>query len=323
MDEWAPMNRTRRHVVAGVLRDSSGRVLLAQRPAGKDWAGSWEFPGGKVKLGESAAQALARELKEELGIRVQVGRGLISVPCADILLDVHEVTSWRGRLQALEGQALAWVSPADIDVGLLLPADRPVISALCLPDRYLITPAPVSRDDPEFLAGLENALRAGVRLVQLRLPGWTRTDVAPLARAVRDCCNVYDAKMLLHADWQLAELLGLDGVHLPARVAAGLSGRPIGHGRWLAVSCHNADEISHAAAIGADFITLSPIEPTPSHAGSVSLGWQRASTLIADAPIPVYVLGGMGPIDIGTAQRGGAQGIAAIRALWPGQGSEA
>jgi 8-oxo-dGTP diphosphatase len=125
--------------------------------------------------------------------------------------------------------------------------------------------------------------------------------------------------LLLHADWQLAELLGLDGVHLPARIAAGLSERPLGQDRWLAVSCHNAEEIAKAVAIGADFITVSPVEPTPSHAGSVSLGWQRASALIADAPLPVYVLGGMSTIDIGTAQRGGAQGIAAIRALWPGQ----
>lgn len=305
------------HVVAGVLRDTQGRLLLARRPAGKEWAGYWEFPGGKVDPAESAAQALARELREELGIRAQIGRGLISVPFGDIVLDVHEIPSWRGRVQALEGQSLAWVSPADIDVQLLPPADRPVVNALRLPDRYLITPVPASSDDPQFMAALENALRAGVRLVQLRLPGWSREAVAPLARAVRDCCIAHEARLLLHADWQLAELLGLDGVHLPARIAAGLSDRPIQAGRWLAVSCHNAEEISHAEAIGADFITVSPIEPTPSHAGSASLGWQRASALIANSTLPVYVLGGMGPIDIGTAQRGGAQGIAAIRALWP------
>lgn len=311
-------NQARTQVVAGILRDSQGRVLLAQRPAGKDWAGYWEFPGGKVNPGEGATQALARELEEELGIRAQIGRGLISIPYRNIVLDVYEINSYRGRLRSLEGQSLALASLTDIDPQRLPPADRPVISALRLPDRYLITPVPTGTDHAGFLAGLENALRAGVRLVQLRLPGWTREAVAPLARAVRDCCATHDARLLLHADWQLAELLGLDGVHLPARVAAGLDERPIGPDRWLAVSCHNADEISHAAAIGADFITVSPVEPTPSHPDSVSLGWQRASALIAGAPMPVYVLGGMGPIDIGTAQRGGAQGIAAIRALWPG-----
>ncbi|HET9031928.1 MAG TPA: Nudix family hydrolase [Dokdonella sp.] len=309
--------QARTHVVAGVLRDSSGQVLLAQRPTGKEWAGYWEFPGGKVDSTEGAAHALVRELHEELGIIAQVGRGLISVPYADIVLDVHEIASWRGRMQAREGQSLAWVRPANIDVQLLPPADRPVLNALRLPDRYLITPIPASKDDPQFLAALENALRSGVRLVQLRLPGWSRDAVAPLARAVRDCCRAHDAQLLLHADWQLAELLGLDGVHLPARIALGLRDRPIRSERWLAVSCHNAEEIAHAAAIGADFITVSPIEPTPSHAGSAAIGWQRAAALIADAPLPVYVLGGMGPIDIGTAQRGGAQGIAAIRALWP------
>ncbi|MGB0134071.1 Nudix family hydrolase [Dokdonella sp.] len=317
MTDADPDKQARTHVVAGVLRDIEGRVLLARRPSGKEWAGYWEFPGGKVDPHEGAQQALARELHEELGIRAQIGKGLISIPCGDILLDVYEINSFRGRLQSLDGQALAWASPRDIDIRLLPPADRPVVSALRLPDRYLITPAPAREEDPEFMPGLENALRAGVRLVQLRLPGWTRAAVAPLARAVRDCCAAHDAQLLLHADWQLAELLGLDGVHLPARIAAGLRDRPIGHDRWLAVSCHSQEEISHAAAIGADFVTLSPIEPTASHPGSVSLGWQRASALIAQAPMPVYVLGGMGPIDIGTAQRGGAQGIAAIRALWP------
>lgn len=317
MNEPAPAQRKRTPVVAGVLRDPTGRVLLARRPAGKEWAGSWEFPGGKVDADESAGQALARELHEELGIRAQIGRSLISVPYGDIVLDAYEVASWRGKLQAREGQSLAWAAPADIDIRSLPPADRPIVSALCLPDRYLITPEPADSEEPGFLAGLENALRAGVRLVQLRLPGWSRADVAPLARAARECCHAHEAKLLLHADWQLAELLGLDGVHLPARVAAGLSKRPVSQDRWLAVSCHNAEEIAKAAAIGADFITVSPVEPTPSHAGSVSLGWQRASALIADAPLPAYVLGGMSTIDIGTAQRGGAQGIAAIRALWP------
>ena len=67
------------HVVAGVMLDARGRVLLARRTAGRDLAGAWEFPGGKVDPGETPAQALARELEEELGIRVQAAEPLIAV----------------------------------------------------------------------------------------------------------------------------------------------------------------------------------------------------------------------------------------------------
>ncbi|RZA12477.1 MAG: NUDIX domain-containing protein, partial [Lysobacteraceae bacterium] len=67
-------------VVAGVLRDAQGRVLLARRPEGRDLAGLWEFPGGKVEPGETPANALARELREELGIEARAGRAVIRVP---------------------------------------------------------------------------------------------------------------------------------------------------------------------------------------------------------------------------------------------------
>ena len=304
-------------VVAGVLRDARGRVLLAQRPEGKQHAGLWEFPGGKLEPGEDALTALARELDEELGIEVRAARPLLSIPCGRIVLDAWEVLSWQGRPRAREAAALAWADPGAVDATTMPAADRPVLTALRLPDRCLVTPAVDASGAAAFLARLERALAAGVGLVNLRLPGMARAEVAALARAARELATRHAARLLLHADWALAEVLGLDGVQLPAALARSLDSRPLPANRLVGVSCHDADELEHAARIGADFATLSPVLPTASHPHAAALGWSAACALIAAARIPVYALGGLGVADIARARAGGAQGIAAIRGLWP------
>jgi 8-oxo-dGTP diphosphatase len=121
-------------VVAAVLRDAHGRVLIAQRPAGKHMSGFWEFPGGKIDTGESAEQALARELAEELGIGLGRCHPLLQLrhDYADrrVELEVLSVDEYRGAPMSLEGQALKWVSPAELGNEPLLPADRPIVEAL-------------------------------------------------------------------------------------------------------------------------------------------------------------------------------------------------
>ena len=305
------------HVVAAVLRDARGRVLLAQRPPGKAHAGRWEFPGGKLEPGEDALAALSRELDEELGIEVLAARPLLAVPHGDIVLDVWEVPVFEGRPRPRESQPLAWVDPARIDPSTMPPADRPALTALRLPDRYLVTPDVTADGDDAFLDSLARALGGGVRMVDLRLPSIARARVARLARAARTLCERHSAKLLLHADWPLAEVLGLDGVQLPAAIARTLAARPLPASRLVGVSCHDADELAHAARIGADFATLAPIQPTATHPGAPALGWEAARACVADARLPVFLLGGLGVADIAAARAGGAQGIAAIRGLWP------
>lgn len=121
------------HVVAGVLRDARGRVLLARRIAGRDLAGLWEFPGGKVEPGETPEAALVRELREELAVEVTVGAQVASVawsgPDKQLLLDVHEVVHL-GTPRGVEGQALAWVPLHKLSDYPMPPADRPVVEAL-------------------------------------------------------------------------------------------------------------------------------------------------------------------------------------------------
>ena len=120
------------HVVAAILRDPLGRVLLAQR-TDAEHAGLWEFPGGKVEPGEAPEAALVRELREELGIDAVVGNAIIRVhmqqPEKHLLLDVREV-SFVGAPQGMEGQALAWVAPDTLRDYPMPPADLPVVDTL-------------------------------------------------------------------------------------------------------------------------------------------------------------------------------------------------
>ena len=127
-------------MVAAALFDRSGRVLIAQRPAGKALAGRWEFPGGKVAVGESERHALLRELREELGIEVNAARPFMRLTHAyedrDVELSLWIVERFTGEPRSLDAQALKWVTPAQLPGEDILEADQPFIAALVdLPQR--------------------------------------------------------------------------------------------------------------------------------------------------------------------------------------------
>jgi mutator protein MutT len=134
------------HVVAAAVIDAAGRVLIAQRPTGKHLAGGWEFPGGKLEAGEKREAGLARELLEELGITIATPRPLIRVrhayPTREVLLDMWVVTRFHGQPRGLDGQALRWCAQEDLPAANLLPADKPIVAALRLPERLTEASSP-------------------------------------------------------------------------------------------------------------------------------------------------------------------------------------
>jgi 8-oxo-dGTP diphosphatase len=121
-------------VVAAALYDANGSVLIARRPRGKHQAGRWEFPGGKVAPGESEGAALARELREELGILVTASRPFMRLthdyPDRSVELSMWIVERFAGAPRGLDGQELRWVAPARLGEEDLLEADQPFVAAL-------------------------------------------------------------------------------------------------------------------------------------------------------------------------------------------------
>ncbi|HYS49938.1 MAG TPA: 8-oxo-dGTP diphosphatase MutT [Xanthobacteraceae bacterium] len=123
-------------VAACALVDADGRVLIAERPAGKTMAGLWEFPGGKVEAGERPEDSLIRELREELGIVVSEAC-LAPLTFAShayagfhLLMPLYVCRRWEGTVMAKEGQRLAWVRPNRLREYPMPPADEPLISHL-------------------------------------------------------------------------------------------------------------------------------------------------------------------------------------------------
>jgi 8-oxo-dGTP diphosphatase len=123
-------------VVAVALIDSDGRVLIAQRPEGKQLAGLWEFPGGKIDAGERPEESLIRELSEELGIAVKeaclapLTFASYAYPDFHLLMPLYVCRRWEGFVRAQEGQALKWVRARDLRAYPMPPADEPLIPPL-------------------------------------------------------------------------------------------------------------------------------------------------------------------------------------------------
>ena len=320
------------HVVAGVIRDVHGRILLARRTDDRDLAGLWEFPGGKVEPGESPEDALVRELREELGIQASVGAPLIRVPQQypgkRLVLDVRQV-EFRGNPEGLEGQALAWTPPHALAGYPMPPADRPVVAALTQPDRYLVTPAP--DDDDAWLASLVDALTGGVRRVQLRAPGLDPARWAALVEQAVALCRAAGAEVLVNGDAALAARFGA-GLHLRAAqlpgpeaarthpgatIMGGASGWRADAFPQLAASCHTADDLQRAQALGCGFVVLGPVLVTATHPGQPGIGWEAFARLREHVSLPIYAIGGLSPTDIADVRAHGGQGVAAIRGLWP------
>ena len=304
-------------VAVAVLIRSDGKALLAQRPASKVYSGYWEFPGGKIEPGEPVAEALGREIREELGIQIERAYPWItrvfSYPHAKVRLHFYRVYAWRGEPRAIEHQAIAWQRPDAIELDPLLPANGPVIRNLMLPPEYAITRAGELGAEP-FLSRLEARLRGGLKLIQIREKTLAPQAAAEFARCAVALARAHGAKVLVNSDAALAREVGADGVHLTAEQLRSAPARP--DFPWCGASCHSSKELRRAEALGVDFVVLGPVRATPSHPDAVPLGWERFREIAAGAAVPVYALGGIVTRDLEQALSCGAHGIAMVRGSW-------
>ncbi len=302
-------------VVAGVIRDAQGRILLAQRPPGKHLAGTWEFPGGKLESGEAPELGLARELEEELGLRVRASRPVLSLthayPEKTIRLQLREVIDWDGEPHGREGQPLGWFALDDMNELPMPAADRPMLKALALDPRLVISPDPRQFATIEgFLADWEARLAAGFRWLQLRAPEFDVDSLQGLAARCGELARAYGARWMVHGDAQLARAAGADGVHLDAAALAGCRRRPLSHAKLVCASCDHAPELDLAGRLKLDFVIVGSVLGTAPHQTPRGLGWTGLERLCARSPLPVLGQGGLSPADLDRARACGAFGVA-------------
>ena len=304
-------------VAAAVIENDRGDFLLAQRPVGKVYAGYWEFPGGKVEPGESAADALKRELHEELGIDVDTAYPWLTrefdYAHASVTLRFFRVLAWRGEPHGRERQQFVWQSKGKVTVAPVLPANGPILRSLELPPAYGITCA-TQIGRAAFMQKLEAALNSGLRFIQVREKHMTAQEFAGFARHVVTLARRFGARVLVNGTPDAAVAAGADGVHLNSAALMSCQRRP--DVAWCSASCHSAGELAHAQFLGLDFAVLGSVAPTPSHPGAPTLGWARVAELLRNYSLPVYALGGVKPEDMRRAWQCGAHGIAMLRGAW-------
>jgi 8-oxo-dGTP diphosphatase len=302
------------HVAVGVVFDEHERILISRRADDMHQGGKWEFPGGKIEAEESVETALSRELEEELGIRVLSARPLIQIPYhypdRYVLLDVWRVDQFEGEPEGREGQPFTWVTRELLSSYEFPAANRPIINAIELPDRVIITPAenelPLNETRiSDVLAANESAM-----FYLRNSEGRNSDELVSTFTALRDHER---HKLLSNSPNQVCMT---DGWHLKSRELMEMKARPEGFRGLLSGSCHDESEVHKANALELDFILISPVQKTNTHPDSSPLGWDYFTELTRLAQMPVYALGGLGVEDIPRARSLGAQGVAGIRGFW-------
>lgn len=320
------------HVAVGVIRNPRDEILIARRHARQHQGDKWEFPGGKVEAGESVSMALARELEEELGIKVSHDSPLCQIhhhyPDRHVFLDVREVTGFTGTPEGLEGQPLKWQSPENMDPAIFPAANQKIVSAVRLPRHIAIL-----NDDTD---AEQSWFDMNTRLSSLPAGSWVRL------RAMRDCdLTKFIAKtktfltsperrnpVLVDIDPELQVVKEMEplrqevqsfslpdwGYYANRHVLASLPERPAGLpiNRVIGASCHNQKEYQQAVEKGLDFVIISPVLNSSSHPENPGLGWPAFSRLAQQGKLPCYAMGGLDQGDIDRARQVGAYGIAGI-----------
>jgi 8-oxo-dGTP diphosphatase len=310
------------HVAVGVIKNNQGQILISRRDASQHMGGFWEFPGGKVESGESVQQALSRELHEELniGIDTESLQPLCCIrhdyPDKSVLLDVWQTRQYSGEPQGMEGQPLRWVTAEKLVAAEFPPGNRAIIRALRLPrlitlvncGRRLVRQWPGAALPEHSLIRLrymdqEQSFVDYLRTLEVLVPDITHNILVDLP------ASGSDRQALFKLQEQHPQIRGF---FANRHVMQSLTSRPDGDDLILGCATHNTQEISAARLLGADFVILSPVQPSRSHAENPGMGWHQFKKLAAQFPGPVFAMGGMTLQDMDPAMAAGAYGIAGI-----------
>jgi len=312
------------HVAVAVIVNEDDEACISLRHKGAHQGGLWEFPGGKIEPDETVEQALIREIAEELDLAIKNSRPLITIihhySDKAVCLHVRKALVYKGQAIGAEGQPVKWVPVSQLSTYDFPEANIPIIKAIQLPEKYLITGSFIDHQD--FIAKLDTSIKHGIRLVQLRLKRGSMQNTAGVQALLEDVsrlCKQSKVKLMLNLSTDYLEAADLsriefEGFHVDSRTLMALSQRKAG--RLFSASCHNEDELLQAEALRADFVVLSPVQITASHPEARALGWQQFTALTEKCSLPVFALGGLSGNDIEKAWSCGAQGVAAISSFW-------
>jgi 8-oxo-dGTP diphosphatase len=291
-------------VAVGVLVRADGAVLLADRPAGKPYAGYWEFPGGKIEEGESVEQALARELAEELGVKVHHSTPWVVMeydyPHAYVRLYFRRIHDWSGTPLSVEGQKLRFLLPGQAPPQPLLPAALPAMRWIQLPTITGFSPR-TATSAALAVQWMENVLGRGLRQIVWHEPLLDHGQRAVALGVCTDLVRSYDARLLVDG----GDVPEGAGSFLAPDALRAAAGRPAS--TWVGAGVQTRADLAHAHRLGCDFAVLDP----PAAQGARPFGHDDLAALCDDAPMPMYLSGTLGIRGLEAAQALGVHGLAA------------
>lgn len=321
------------HVAVGVIRNAADEILIAKRNNRQHQGGKWEFPGGKVEQGECVSTALARELKEELGIEITHDQPLCQIqhcyPDRHVFLEVREVTSFSGKPVGLEGQPLQWLAASAMDPSIFPTANQAIVRAVRLPRHIAIinnSNNGAEQKWPSIISGF-SALPSKC---WLRLRAMTETNQSQYFQKTKDFLISTDRRYPLLVDLDvklqgIAELeplrekvlgLGLPGwgYYANKQVLETMPEQrpPLLKSATIGASCHNQQEYQLAVDKGMDFVIASPVANSASHPENPGMGWPAFETLAKTGMMPCFAMGGLTQQDYTLARQSAAYGIAGI-----------
>ncbi|MBK8286353.1 MAG: Nudix family hydrolase [Ahniella sp.] len=308
-------------VVAGIIGDDRGQVLIARRPQHKHHGGLWEFPGGKQDPGEQPDAALARELHEELGVQVRQSVPWCVIresrPDRPLALATRRVLAYDGAPKALEHEALAWVLPACLHDYDLAPADRRIAQALAWPKELAISPGPETVAPNDWPQLIDRAIARGAGRIHLRSGATAWSEHVGLAETIAAIVRDAGLGLAVHDQPQLAERLRANVLHWSERAAASLTAESArAAAPLIGLSVHAGTDPARVAHLSPDYLLIGNLKATASHVGRPGMGWSGFRAIADRFDAPAYAIGGLGPDDGLDAFRNGALGIASISAYF-------
>jgi 8-oxo-dGTP diphosphatase len=317
------------HVAVGVIFDrdidcdtDSAKILIAKRADHQHQGGLWEFPGGKVEMGESTQFALQRELEEELGLQSSIDdmRPLITIPFhypdKSVLLDVWAVynASACKEPKGKEGQPLVWVKQTELADYEFPAANKAIINALLLPKQIAISQDNTRPDI--ILSQVANTLKNHKNIwIQLRAPSLDQLQYTQLAMKLYGICHEADSKLIWNCPLDWYQVAFADGLHLSngnfKATIVNEHERLIPANQWLSTACHNLPELEAAQGL-VDYVLVSPLYKTKTHSGASALTWSGFKVITDQARIPCYALGGLEISEFEHCIQSGGQGVAGI-----------
>ena len=304
-------------IALGIIENRAGQLLIAKRSAGVHLENYWEFPGGRVEIGESFKMALRRELREEIGVdatRVQkIFEFTYRYDDRTLHFQVFRVLVHSSEIVSGEGQPLQWINRKQLDAVNMPPANRSVIAAVQLPRFYMIADY-ASIGSKQYFPIIERNLRAGVDLIQLRAHHLTEAEYVFLAEKVHVLCEQHGATMICNCDLAWLKNLPTHGVHLTSARLAKVKQHEKTN-EFFSASCHTAAEVELANKLNIQCILVGPVHRTTSHPTATAIEWSGFSQLCSISNQPVYALGGVKKSESLIAIAHGGQGIAGIRAF--------